>query len=134
MNTLQHPPRPDDEPVSRGQRKTRQAAAAREQRRQAALHAHERAAGRRAFAEVGIEQAVVSNWWGLAAPAKTDAAIIARLDSALQKVLADPDIQKKLEEQGFVVSAGSAQQFKDELKKEAVYWQDVIKRSGAKLN
>lgn len=59
MNAFQHSPRSDDEPVSRGQRKTQQAAAARDQRRQAALHAHERGLGRRGRVSAGDRKSVV---------------------------------------------------------------------------
>ncbi|HRO92591.1 DUF5719 family protein [Citricoccus sp.] len=59
MNAFQHLHRPDDEPVSRGQRKTQQAAAARDQRRQAALHAHERGLGRRGRVSAGVAGAGV---------------------------------------------------------------------------
>lgn len=84
-------------------------------------------------AEVGVEKAVVSNWWGLAAPAGTDPAIIARLENAVKKVLADPELQQKLREQGFVAGNLSARQFKADLQKEAPYWQDIIKKAGVKL-
>jgi len=83
---------------------------------------------------VGIGDAVVSNWWGLAAPKGTPAAVVARIEQALHKVLADPAIQQKLQAQGFLVNLGSAAAFKADLQKEAPYWQDVIKRSGVKIN
>ena len=85
-------------------------------------------------AEVGIGDAVVSNWWGLAAPAGTDKAIIDTLSAALQKALANPDAREKLAKLGFVVEPGSPEQFKASLAREAPYWKDVIEKSGVKLN
>lgn len=85
-------------------------------------------------AEVGIGDAVVSNWWGLAAPKGTPAPVVDRIQSALHAVLSDPAIQKKLESQGFVVNLGSPAQFKADLQREAPYWHNVVQRSGAKIN
>ncbi|TEA77005.1 Bug family tripartite tricarboxylate transporter substrate binding protein [Allopusillimonas ginsengisoli] len=85
-------------------------------------------------AEVGIGDAVVSNWWGLAAPVGTDKAIIDTLSAALQKALANPDAREKLAKLGFVVEPGSPEQFKASLAREAPYWKDVIEKSGVKLN
>lgn len=84
--------------------------------------------------EVGINEAVVSNWWGLAAPAETDPAILARLEQALQKVLDNKELQEKLITQGFVVGSGTTQSFKNELQQEAPYWQDIIKKAKIKVN
>ncbi len=84
--------------------------------------------------EVGIGNAVVSNWWGLAAPAGTDKAIIDTLSKALQKALANPEVRKKLAGLGFVAAPGSPVQFKEELAKEAPYWKGVIEKAGVRLN
>jgi len=59
MNAFQDTPRHDDEPVSRGQRKRQQAATERDQRRQAALHAHERGLGRWGRVSSGVAGAGV---------------------------------------------------------------------------
>lgn len=59
MNGFQDTPRHDDAPGSRGERKDQQAAAERDQRRQAALHAHERGLGRRARVSSGVAGAGV---------------------------------------------------------------------------
>jgi len=84
--------------------------------------------------EVGIGDAVVSNWWGLAAPAGTDPAIIAKLDGALQQALARENVKQQLTAQGFLPRPGSASEFTELLAREAPYWQSVVKRSGARLN
>ncbi|TAL81561.1 MAG: tripartite tricarboxylate transporter substrate binding protein [Candidimonas sp.] len=84
--------------------------------------------------EVGIGNAVVSNWWGMAAPKGTPAAVVERVEQALHKVLSDPVIQKKLQNQGFVVSLENTATFTANLRKEAPYWEDVIKRAGVVVN
>ncbi|MCY1157765.1 MAG: hypothetical protein MOP51_786 [Citricoccus sp.] len=92
MNAFQNTPRQDDEPVSRGQRRTQQAAAARDQRRQAALHAHERGLGRRGRVSSGLAGAgvvllmagavAVGSLAAPAAPAVDGTAAPARLSAA----------------------------------------------------
>jgi Family of unknown function (DUF5719) len=59
MNASEDTPRQHDEPVSRGQLKGQRAAAARDRRRQAALHAHERGLGRRGQVTAGVAGAGV---------------------------------------------------------------------------
>lgn len=84
--------------------------------------------------EVGIDDAVVSNWWGLAAPAGTDPAILARLEQALQKILENKELQKTLSTQGFVVGSGTSKSFKEEMKQEAPYWQEIVRKAKVEVN
>jgi hypothetical protein len=91
MNASRDTPRPQDEPVSRGELKGQQAAAARDRRRQAALHAHERGLGRRGRVSAGVAGAgvvllvagaMVTGSLAPAAPAVDGAAAPARLSAA----------------------------------------------------
>lgn len=84
--------------------------------------------------EVGIEDVVLSNWWGLAAPANTDPAILTQLEHALHTVLQNTALQKALSTQGFVVTSSTAQQFKEEMQSEASYWQTIIQKANLEVN
>lgn len=84
--------------------------------------------------EVGIGNAVLSNWWGLATPAGTPPDIIQILSKALQKTLAKPDIQEKLEDLGFVAVPNTPEQFRSSLPSEASYWKEVVEESKVKLH
>ncbi|MCY7389105.1 MAG: tripartite tricarboxylate transporter substrate binding protein, partial [Burkholderiales bacterium] len=53
-------------------------------------------------AEAGLPDFIVTSMFGLLAPAKTPPAIIAKLTAALEKVLAAPDTQMRMEAQGVV--------------------------------
>lgn len=83
--------------------------------------------------ELGYKDVVVSNWWALAAPAGTDAAIVDKVEQALDKVLADPVIRDKLMAQGYVVSTAPASQFRAGLQAEAAYWQGVVNKAGISI-
>lgn len=56
------------------------------------------------LAESGVENCQVTSWEEIAAPAHTPPAIIGRLNQAIAAALAEPDIQKKFEELGFIPS------------------------------
>jgi tripartite-type tricarboxylate transporter receptor subunit TctC len=65
-------------------------------------------------------------WFGLAAPAGTSPAILAKLESALAEVLAMPDLRKRMTEMGAVVTPLGSRQFDDYIRAEMIKWADVI--------
>ncbi|MGZ3283780.1 MAG: tripartite tricarboxylate transporter substrate-binding protein, partial [Xanthobacteraceae bacterium] len=65
-------------------------------------------------------------WFGLAAPAGTSPAILAKLESALAEVLAMPDLRKRMTEMGAVVTPLGSQQFGDYIRAEMIKWANVI--------
>ena len=77
------------------------------------------------MAEVGypLEAAY---WFGLAAPAGTPPAILAKLEKALSEVLAMPDMRKRLTEMGAVVTPLGSKQFGEYIQAEMRKWSDVI--------
>jgi len=85
-------------------------------------------------AEAGMPDVVLSNWWGLAAPRGTDPAIVQRLADAFKAVLAQPETQQHLAAQGFVAAGSAPDAFAQQLAREAVQWQDIVKRSGATID
>lgn len=52
------------------------------------------------LAESGLPEFDVSAWYGLAAPAGTPAAVLQRLEQALEKVARDADIARNMEGRG----------------------------------
>jgi tripartite-type tricarboxylate transporter receptor subunit TctC len=65
-------------------------------------------------------------WFGLAGPAGTPPAVLARLESALTQVLAMPDLRKRMTEMGAVVTPLGSRQFGDYIRTEMDKWADVI--------
>jgi tripartite-type tricarboxylate transporter receptor subunit TctC len=85
------------------------------------------------FAESGYKDVDVMIWLGLFAPAGTPAAIVNRLNEAVNRVLAQPDIQQKIVGQGVSVGGGSAAEFAAFVKADYARWGEVAKRSGVKV-
>ena len=84
-------------------------------------------------AEAGLPDFVVTSMFGLLAPVKTPPAIVAKLTAALEKVLAAPDTQARMDAQGVVTGylnpADSAKRIRAEIDK----WSKVAKDANIKL-
>jgi tripartite-type tricarboxylate transporter receptor subunit TctC len=73
-------------------------------------------------------------WFGILAPAKTPAPIVAKLNAEINKALQDPNVRKAIEKEGGEVIGGTEQQFADLMKSELAAWAAVVKASGAKVD
>jgi tripartite-type tricarboxylate transporter receptor subunit TctC len=73
-----------------------------------------------------------SIWWGVFAPPKTPADIIARFHSETMSVLSLPTFQRRLEEQGGAVVKMSSAEFGRLMVSEQNKWLEVIKSAGIK--
>ncbi|MBY4947797.1 tripartite tricarboxylate transporter substrate binding protein [Cupriavidus respiraculi] len=81
-------------------------------------------------AEAGVPGYEVTNWYGLVAPAGTPSDIVARLNQALVKVMAEPDIRQRLAASGMDATADTPQQFAKLLATERAKWGDLIRKAG----
>jgi len=77
--------------------------------------------------EMGLKNMVMSNWFGLVAPAKTPPAIIAKLNDAANRALKDPDIIKAIQEPGNIIGGGTPEQFATFVSSETTRWSKVVK-------
>jgi tripartite-type tricarboxylate transporter receptor subunit TctC len=77
------------------------------------------------MAEVGypLEAAY---WFGLAAPAGTPPAILAKLEKALAEILAMPDLRRRMTDMGAVVTPLGSKEFGNYIQAEMRKWSDVI--------
>ena len=80
--------------------------------------------------ESGVANYDVVSWNALFAPARTPPEVIKTLNSALQDVLADPDVKKRLIELGIEARASTPQQLSDRLKSDIDKWAKVIDKAG----
>lgn len=71
-------------------------------------------------------------WVGLLAPAKTPADIVNRLNDAMVKALAKPDVRAQLEKLGAVVVGDSPAAFTAYLKRDYDRWENVIRTAAIK--
>ncbi len=78
------------------------------------------------FAEAGLPQYDVTATWGLLAPAGVSAPIVARLNEALVKAVADPALRESLLAQGITPDAGTPAQFGAVLASETERWSRLI--------
>lgn len=73
-------------------------------------------------------------WNGVFAPAATPPAIVNKLSSAIQTVMKDPSVLKRIAEQGSTSIGSSPADFKKVVDAEIPKWADLIKMSGAKVD
>lgn len=82
--------------------------------------------------EQGYPGFETSQWYGILAPAGTPAAIVAKLNADINKVLAEPDIHKRLQDDGAVAGSGSPADFGKYIEAEEKRWAPVVKSAGIK--
>lgn len=68
----------------------------------------------------------LENWFGLFAPAGTPEAVVQKLNAAVTQALKDPELAKRLQDQGGEPSPMSAQQFRDFIKTETAQFQRIV--------
>ncbi len=85
------------------------------------------------FAELGLKDLNNEAWYGLIAPANLPADIRAKLHAAAQKTLNDPEIRKRLTENGCNVDGGSAQDFEKKMARELALRREIVKKASIKL-
>jgi len=80
------------------------------------------------IAEGGLD-VVVESWYGVLVPAKTPAPIVAKLNAAMVKVLAMPDVKEKLFAQGAEAVSNTPAEFEAIIKDELGKWEYVIREA-----
>ena len=83
-------------------------------------------------AESGVPGYEAIAWQGLVAPAGTPNAVISRINAEFVKALKQPDINAKLNDQGFETVASTPEWFQQYIKSEIAKWSKVIKAAGIK--
>lgn len=75
----------------------------------------------------------VASWYGLLAPASTPSAIIQRLNTDINKVLARPDVRERLDGLGVEVLGGTVEQFAATIRSDTSKWAKVVKDAGIQI-
>ena len=79
--------------------------------------------------EAGVDGVDVQQWYGFFAPAKTPKAIVDQINKALNQVLADKEIVKRMEEHGADVETSTPEQLGALVKSELAKWKGVVQRA-----
>ena len=84
------------------------------------------------IAEAGLKDYAYTTWYALWAPAKTPAAIVTRLNQAVQKVSAQPDVRSQLQTSGVDPDPSTPAQLDERVRSELSKWNKIIREAGIK--
>jgi tripartite-type tricarboxylate transporter receptor subunit TctC len=84
--------------------------------------------------EAGVDGVEVTVWYGVLAPAALPREMVAGLSGAVAKAAHDPEMKKRLAEQGAEPVGSTSEEFGRILKEEVAKWAEVVKVSGAKAD
>ena len=76
--------------------------------------------------EQGVKDFASGTWAGIIAPAGVPKEIVDRMSLEAKKALADPELKKKLEQQGIVAMGTTPEEFKAFVGEEIARWKQVI--------
>ena len=85
-------------------------------------------------AESGYPGFECIGWFGVVAPAKTPRTIVELMHREITRALRDPDIERRLHDQGAEVVAGSSAAFAAYIAAEQLKWAGVIKQAGIRID
>jgi len=78
------------------------------------------------FAEAGLQGITVVNWWGAFLPAGTPQAVVNQYQTALVKVMADPDLKERFAGLGVEAHASTQDEFRAFMASEKVMYTKLI--------
>jgi tripartite-type tricarboxylate transporter receptor subunit TctC len=82
--------------------------------------------------EAGFPGYEAANWFGFVVPARTPAAIIAKVNQDVVRALNVPDVREKMLAQGMEPVSKTPEAFSQYIQSEIAKWAGVVKTSGAK--
>ncbi len=85
------------------------------------------------LSEAGVKGYDMAPWIGVFAPAGTPRAIVTRINAEINKALANPDIEKKLENQALEPWPASPEEFNARISADYDKYGKLIKMTGAKI-
>ncbi len=86
------------------------------------------------IAEQGYPGFEAVGWIGIAAPAKTPAAVLDRLNAELNKMLSDAEVKERLNTLAFTPVGSTRKEFADYIQSEIAKWGKAVKDSGARVD
>lgn len=86
------------------------------------------------IAESGVPGYDVTNWYGVVAPAKTPAPVVAKLNSELVRILRLPDVQARFRDEGGEVAPGTPEELSAFINREIQRWGKVVRDTGVRVD
>jgi tripartite-type tricarboxylate transporter receptor subunit TctC len=86
------------------------------------------------FAEQGIKGVELASVWGLMAPAGTPKDIVAKWNTAINELIAQPDVRKKIQDSGGEIMGGTPKQMADQYAGDRTRLAPVIQQGNIKLD
>ena len=80
--------------------------------------------------ELGFAGFDVVSWNALFAPAATPRPVVEKLSETARRMVADPDIQRRMAGFGSVAAANTPAEFAAQIRAETAMWGDILKRAG----
>ena len=84
--------------------------------------------------EAGVKGYESLSWSGIVAPAATPKPVIAKLNAAIDRVLAMPDVKKRFADLGVDPVGGPPEAFARQIRTESEKWGRVVKTANITLN
>jgi tripartite-type tricarboxylate transporter receptor subunit TctC len=85
------------------------------------------------IAEAGVPGYESTNWYGIAAPAGTPGAIVAKLNREIGQIVVQPEVRAKLLSLGMETEASPPDKYAEYLRAEMAKWAKVIKATGLRI-
>ena len=85
-------------------------------------------------AESGVPGYEVTSWNGMLAPAATPAEIVRRLNTEFNRIVSDPEMQKRMIANGYEPVGGSPDKFGNHIHAEIAKWGPVVKRANVRVD
>jgi tripartite-type tricarboxylate transporter receptor subunit TctC len=86
------------------------------------------------MSEIGYPQIEADNWYGMVAPARTQRAIVTKLNAAAVAAMRAPEAQAKLSSQGAILIGNKPEEFAAYMESEIRKWAKVVQAAGIKVN
>jgi tripartite-type tricarboxylate transporter receptor subunit TctC len=76
--------------------------------------------------EAGFPEVIAMNYWGIVAPANAPKEIIAKLNSEVQKLLAQPDFRARMDAEGVEITPGGPERMGAMVAGDFMHWQKLV--------
>jgi tripartite-type tricarboxylate transporter receptor subunit TctC len=82
------------------------------------------------IAESGYPDFEIYDWEGIIAPAATPAAVIAKLNAEINRIVNSPDVKQYIADQGANATGGTPAEFGERINREIAIWHKIVRESG----